>query len=108
MAGLAKNSAAARWICHPITTVDPRRIDAAVKHSGTSASRQLFLQSYIRWRKTAVETDRQMLATFLNSGPELTALVFGQRHWFFQKYVLARPQSRECLRCVQRIPARNH
>src|SRR5438046_9986938 len=97
MAGLAENSAAGCGICHPITTRDPRRIDAAVKHSGTSASRQLFFQSYISWRKTAVETDGQMLAAFFNSGPELPAFLFGHPHWSVQAYVLARLQIRASL-----------
>ena len=89
MAGFTENRATHGRIGHPVGAGDPGRIDATVKHGRTSAPRQLFLQSYVRWRKTTVEADGQMLATIFNSGPEFTAFIFRQRHWFFEEYMLS-------------------
>src|SRR5206468_8582221 len=80
------------WIGHPVRSRDARRIDSAVDHRRTVAAGYVPLHFHIDRRKAPVESNRKLAITVFRLRPQEPALLFGDRHGLFYKYMLAGAQ----------------
>src|SRR5215470_18719836 len=108
MTCLSQNCTANCRISHPVGSRDPRRVDTAVEHRRRGPFFELLLQTEITRCVTPIEAVRELRARFLNRLADTAALVFGEGHGLFDKYMLPRLQCRQSLRGVMLIPAYDH